>query len=82
MRLIGLTGGVFNFVGGLGGITVPLVIGYLAQDYGFGPTMIYIAAVALIGVLSCIRLVGEVKRSAEPEASQNNLRTLKRHQSK
>lgn len=31
MRLIGLTGGVFNFVGGLGGITVPLVIGYLAQ---------------------------------------------------
>lgn len=28
MRLIGLTGGVFNFVGGLGGITVPLVIGY------------------------------------------------------
>lgn len=25
MRLIGLTGGVFNFIGGLGGITVPLV---------------------------------------------------------
>jgi len=50
--------------------------------YGFGPTMIYIAAVALIGALSCILLVGEVKRSAEPEASQNNLRTLKRHQSK
>lgn len=31
MRLIGLTGGMFNFVGGLGGITVPLVVGYLAQ---------------------------------------------------
>lgn len=30
MRLIGLTGGVFNFAGGLGGITVPLVVGYLA----------------------------------------------------
>lgn len=28
MRLIGLTGGVFNFAGGLGGITVPLVVGY------------------------------------------------------
>lgn len=27
MRLIGLTGGVFNFAGGLGGITVPLVVG-------------------------------------------------------
>ena len=30
MRLIGLTGGVFNFVGGLGGITVPLVKNRLA----------------------------------------------------
>ncbi|WP_374483463.1 hypothetical protein, partial [Klebsiella pneumoniae] len=41
-----LTGGVFNFVGGLGGITVPLVIGYLAQDYGFGPALVYISVVA------------------------------------
>ena len=62
MRLIGLTGGVFNFVGGLGGITVPLVIGYLAQDYGFGPALVYISAVALIGALSYILLVGDVKR--------------------
>ncbi len=37
MCLIGLTGGVFNFAGGLGGITVPLVVGYLAQGYGFAP---------------------------------------------
>ncbi|MCG8157830.1 MFS transporter [Brenneria goodwinii] len=62
IRLIGLTGGVFNFVGGLGGITVPLVIGYLAQDYGFAPALTYIAAVALIGALSYIFLVGDVKR--------------------
>lgn len=62
MRLIGLTGGVFNFVGGLGGITVPLVIGYLAQDYGFGPALVYISVVALIGALSYILLVGDVKR--------------------
>ncbi|WP_426757598.1 hypothetical protein, partial [Pseudomonas aeruginosa] len=31
MRLIGLTGGVFNFGGGLGGITVPLVVGKVAD---------------------------------------------------
>ncbi|WP_413727672.1 MFS transporter [Sodalis sp. RH19] len=62
VRLIGLTGGVFNFVGGLGGITVPLVVGYLAQDYGFAPALIYIAAVALLGALSYLCLVGEVKR--------------------
>lgn len=62
MRLIGLTGGVFNFVGGLGGITVPLVIGYLAQSYGFAPALVYISVVALIGALSYILLVGDVKR--------------------
>ncbi|EHD19489.1 MULTISPECIES: MFS transporter [Brenneria] len=62
IRLIGLTGGVFNFVGGLGGITVPLIIGYLAQDYGFAPALTYIAVVALIGALSYIFLVGDVER--------------------
>ena len=62
VRLIGLTGGVFNFVGGLGGITVPLVVGYLAQDYGFAPALVYISVVALIGALSYILLVGNVKR--------------------
>ncbi|MCV9878945.1 MFS transporter [Brenneria izbisi] len=62
IRLIGLTGGVFNFVGGLGGITVPLIIGYLAQDYGFAPALTYIAAVALMGALSYIFLVGDVER--------------------
>ncbi|WKV51383.1 MFS transporter [Dickeya fangzhongdai] len=64
IRLIGLTGGIFNFVGGLGGITVPLIIGYLAQDYGFAPALTYIAGVALVGALSYILLVGEVKRVA------------------
>lgn len=62
VRLIGLTGGLFNFVGGLGGITVPLVVGYLAQDYGFAPSLIYISTVALIGALSYLLLVGDVKR--------------------
>lgn len=62
MRLIGLTGGVFNFIGGLGGITVPLVIGYLAQSHGFAPALVYISVVTLIGALSYILLVGKVER--------------------
>ncbi|WP_394515728.1 MFS transporter [Pantoea sp. SGAir0430] len=62
VRLIGLTGGMFNFIGGLGGITVPLVVGYLAQDYRFAPALVYISVVALIGALSYILLVGDVQR--------------------
>ncbi|EIQ16950.1 D-galactonate transporter [Shigella flexneri K-315] len=40
----------------------PLVVGYLAQGYGFAPALVYISAVALIGALSYILLVGDVKR--------------------
>ncbi|MEL2239299.1 MFS transporter, partial [Klebsiella pneumoniae] len=58
----GLTGRVFNVVGGLGGITVPLLIAHLEQVLGFGPALVYIAVVALIGALSYILLVGDVKR--------------------
>ena len=65
MRLIGLTGGVFNFIGGLGGISVPIVVGYLSEYYGFAPALVYIAVVALLGALSYIFLVGEVKRVGE-----------------
>lgn len=62
MRLIGLTGGVFNFVGGQRDHRAAGHRGYLAQDYGFGPALVYISAVALIGALSYILLVGDVKR--------------------
>jgi len=61
-RLIGLTGGVFNFVGNLSGITVPIVIGYLARDYGFSAGLTYIAVLALLGALSYVFVVGAVVR--------------------
>ena len=32
------------------------------QGYGFAPALVYISAVALIGALSYILLVGDVKR--------------------
>lgn len=46
----------------LRGITVSLVVGYLAQGYGFAPALVYISAVALIGARSYILLVGEAER--------------------
>jgi ACS family D-galactonate transporter-like MFS transporter len=61
-RLLGLTGGVFNFVGNLSGITVPIVIGYLARDYGFSAGLAYIALLALLGAMSYVFVVGRVER--------------------
>jgi ACS family D-galactonate transporter-like MFS transporter len=64
-RLLGLTGGVFNFCGNGAPIVVPLVIGYLVQHGGFAPALVFIAVVALGGALAYVTLVGEVTRIPE-----------------
>jgi ACS family D-galactonate transporter-like MFS transporter len=61
-HLIGLTGGTFNFISNLSGITTPLIIGYLAQDGNFAPGLTYIAVVALIGALAYIFVIGKLER--------------------
>ncbi|MEO6527393.1 MAG: MFS transporter [Gemmatimonadaceae bacterium] len=67
-RLLGLTGGVFNFVGNLSGITVPIIIGYLARDYGFSAGLTYVAVLALLGALSYVFVVGPVERLPDSSA--------------
>lgn len=62
--LIGLTGGTFNFISNLSGITTPLVIGYLAKGGNFAPGLTYIAVVAMLGALAYIFVIGKVERVA------------------
>jgi MFS transporter, ACS family, D-galactonate transporter len=61
-QLIGLTGGTFNFISNLSGITTPLIIGYLAQGGNFAPGLSYIATVAVIGALAYILMIGKLER--------------------
>ena len=61
--LVGLTGGVFNLFANLAGIATPMVIGFIVGATGsFYYGLAYIAAVAILGVLSYVFVVGEVKR--------------------
>jgi ACS family D-galactonate transporter-like MFS transporter len=64
-RLIGLTGGLFNFFGNISPIAVPLIIGYLIQGDNFAPALIFVSAVAFLGAMSYIFLVGKVERVEE-----------------
>ncbi len=64
-RLIGLIGGVFNFIGGLSAAITPVVIGYLAEDGDFKPALLYIGFLAFLGFLSYLLLVGKVERIVE-----------------
>lgn len=61
-RLIGLTGGVFNLIGNLAAIATPIVIGLLVEGANFSRAITYVAAMAVLGCLSYVLLVGKVER--------------------
>jgi ACS family D-galactonate transporter-like MFS transporter len=61
-RLVGLTGGVFNFFGNLAGILVPTLIGFVVQRGGFAPALVLVFSLTLVGVFSYSFLLGPVTR--------------------
>lgn len=61
-NLIGLTGGAFNFIGGLSAVVVPVVIGYLVEDGDFKPALFFIGGVAFLGFFCYTFVIGKVER--------------------
>ncbi len=62
-KLIGLTGGLFNFTTNLAGIITPIVIGAAFQATGsFVGPLAYIAVVALVGALAYSVILGDIHR--------------------
>jgi ACS family D-galactonate transporter-like MFS transporter len=63
-QLIGLTGGVFNFFANVASIVTPIVIGYTVAASGgsFRLALTFISALAVIGVLIYVFVIGDVKR--------------------
>ena len=63
VSMMGLTGGLFNVAANLAGILTPLIIGFILGHTGsFYWALAYIAAMAIIGALSYIFLLGTVER--------------------
>lgn len=67
-RLIGLIGGVFNFIGGLAAVITPVVIGYLVTEDDFAPALFYVGALAFLGFCSYLFLLGKVERIGDEGA--------------
>ncbi|RYE21325.1 MAG: MFS transporter, partial [Sphingobacteriales bacterium] len=61
-HLIDITGGVFNFIGQLSGIIVPIVIGMLVSGGNFAPALIFVALLGFTGACSYLFLIGSVER--------------------
>ncbi|HEY0209315.1 MFS transporter [Acerihabitans sp.] len=76
-RLMGMTGGVFNFIGALSGVIVPITIGYLVDGGDFTPALYFVCSMTLLGALSLILLVGKVERLAAPTHAKNHLESKK-----
>jgi ACS family D-galactonate transporter-like MFS transporter len=65
VRLIGLTGGVFNFIGNMAAIVVPLAIGFLIKGNDFTRPLIAVSVTTLMGAGCYIFLVGKIERVAD-----------------
>ena len=62
-QIMGVSGGIFNLCGNLASIVTPLAIGIIVKEMGsFDLALVYIGAVALIGALSYLVIVGPLKR--------------------
>jgi ACS family D-galactonate transporter-like MFS transporter len=62
-KLIGLTGGLFNFTTNLAGIITPIVVGAMYQRTGsFVVPLAYVAVVAVIGALAYSVVIGDIHR--------------------
>jgi ACS family D-galactonate transporter-like MFS transporter len=60
---MGLTGGLFNFATNLAGVITPIVIGYIVSATGsFVDALAFVGAMALLGAVSYIFILGDVHR--------------------
>ena len=61
--MLGVTGGVFNLAANMAGIVTPLVVGGIVAATGsFFYALAFIGVIALLGALSYIFVLGDVKR--------------------
>jgi ACS family glucarate transporter-like MFS transporter len=62
-EIIGLSGGLFNMFGNVAGITTSIVIGHSVKYSGaYNGALWFVAAHAVLGVISFLFVVGEIKR--------------------
>lgn len=64
-RLIGLTGGMFNFISNCAAFVIPMVIGLLVKGDSFARPLYFISSMGVMGICSFVFLVGKIERIPE-----------------
>jgi len=66
-EMVALSGGIFNFCGQMASIATPIVIGYILQaTNSFELALVYVGTLALLGALSYLFIVQDIKRVVLP----------------
>ena len=62
-EIMGLSGALFNTFGNVAGITTPIAIGYIIdRTNSYDGALVFVGVHALLGVISFLFVVGEIKR--------------------
>ncbi|MDR3588744.1 MAG: MFS transporter [Negativicutes bacterium] len=62
-EMVGLSGGIFNFIGNLASIATPITIGYILKTTGsFNGALVYVGVMGFLGAMSYLIIVKEIKR--------------------
>lgn len=62
-EIMGISGGIFNLCGNLASIVTPIMIGWIVKEMGsFDLALAYVGALALVGAVSYLVVVGPLKR--------------------
>lgn len=72
-EMLGLSGGIFNFAGNIASIVTPIVIGYIINvTHSFNGALLFIGSMGILGALSYLFIVGEIKRVELKTAAGKN----------
>ncbi|VBB07469.1 Hypothetical protein LUCI_2718, partial [Lucifera butyrica] len=62
-EMVGLSGGIFNFIGNMASIVTPIVIGYILNvTHSFHDALIFVGTMGILGALSYLFIVGDIQR--------------------
>ena len=70
---VGTVGSIMNFLGNTSGIIAPIIAGFVADRYGFGPNFLITSVILIAGIFSFLFLLGRIEQIKTPDAPAINI---------
>jgi MFS family permease len=70
---VGTVGSIMNFLGNISGIIAPIVAGFVADRFGFGPNFLITGVILIAGIFSFLFLLGRIEQIKTPDSPAINI---------